>query len=150
MQQRGLTLALLGAMLLFAGSLSAQEGAIKYRQAIMKAVSGHAGAVAQIAYGGVAHTDHLKGHAHALHEVTLLVATTFREKALAEDPPTIAKPEIWQNWGEFEDKVAALVKAAADVAAAAESGGAGAVAGVLDPLWESCKGCHKAFRKKAE
>ena len=126
----------------------AQEGPVKYRQAIMQAVSGHSGAIAQIAYGGVGHTDQLEGHARALAEVTKLVATAFKEKALTEDPPTRAKSAIWEKWSEFDQKAADLGKAAADVAAAAQGGDLGAVAASLDPLWESCKSCHKSFRKK--
>ena len=130
----------------FSTGAFAQEGDVKYRQAIMKTVGGHAGAVAQIAYGGVGHTSHLKGHAHALLEVTKLVVTAFEANAMTEDPPTRAKPEIWAEWDKFKQKANDLEEAAAAVAAAADTGDTGAVAAALDPLWDACKGCHKPYR----
>ncbi|MDJ0956293.1 MAG: cytochrome c [Arenicellales bacterium] len=130
------------------GTANAQEGTVKYRQGLMGAIGGHAEAIAQIAYGGVDYTDHLVGHTEALKALTTLVLTAFREEAITEDPPTRAKEEIWQEWPKFEGYVNDLEQAAADVAKTAAGGDVGAVAGSLDPLWDSCKGCHESFRKR--
>ena len=81
-------------------------------------------------------------------EVTKLVTTAFKDKVITEDPPTRAKLAIWEKWSEFEEKAGDLEQAAAAIAEAAASGDTGAVATALDPLWDSCKGCHKASRAK--
>jgi cytochrome c556 len=129
-------------------SVAAQEGAVKYRQGIMKAVGGHSGAIAEIAYGGVAFKEQLAGHTHALLELSKLVTMAFKEKALTEDPPTRSKPDIWDKWSEFEEKAAAFGEAATALDAAAKGGDLEAVAKALDPLWDACKGCHEPFRAK--
>ena len=138
------------ASLAFSGTVNAQEGTVKYRQGLMGAIGGHAEAIAQIAYGGVGYSDHLTTHTEGLKVLTTLVLTAFREEALTEDPPTRAKPEIWQDWSEFEGYVNDLQQAATDVAKTAAGGDMGAVAGSLDPLWDSCKGCHDSFRKRRQ
>lgn len=150
MQNKKVTLPFLFLAVAFSAALSAQEGAVKYRQAIMKSVAGHAGAIAQIAYGGVAFKDHLNGHITALVEASKLVPVVFQEKAMTEDPPTRAKPDIWEKWSEFEEKANDFERAVAGVSQAADGGDLGAVAASLDPLWDSCKGCHKPFRVKQE
>lgn len=150
MTKRKLTLPLTVLALTLSALVSAQEGSVKYRQAIMMTVGGHAGAVAQIAYGGVPYQDYLAGHAHALAEVSKQVTIAFKEQAMTEDPPTRAKAAIWEEWDEFEAKAGDMEKAAAAVAEAAESGDTEAVAAKLDPLWDTCKGCHKKFRRKQE
>ena len=150
MTKKKLSLPLMLLVLMFSVSLSAQEGPVKYRQSVMRAVGGHAGAVAEIAYGGVPHKEYLAGHAHALHEVSKQVTIAFKEQAMTEDPPTRAKAAIWEEWDEYEAKAGDMEKAAAAVAQAAESGDPEAVAAKLDPLWDACKGCHKKFRKKEE
>lgn len=128
--------------------LNAQEGDVKYRRSVMAAVGGHAGAIAEIAYGAVPHTDQLAMHAQALHTLSTTIVTAFREQAMTEDPPTGAKPEIWEKWDEFEQKVADLERTSAAVAKAAAEGDEIGVAESLDPMWDSCDGCHKVFRKK--
>ena len=76
------------------------------------------------------------------------VATAFKAEVITDDPPTAAKPDIWAKWPEFEEKTAELEAAIAGIAKAAAGGDLGAVAGSLDPLWDACKGCHKAFKVK--
>lgn len=129
--------------------LHAQEGDVKYRKAIMGAIGGHAGAVAEIAYGGVPYKDQLAQHAQALNELSALIVTAFREQAITEDPPTRARPEIWEKWEEFEAKAAELEKTSAVVAKAAAEEDEIGVAEGLDPMWDACDGCHKSFRKKS-
>ena len=134
-------------LLSVAGGVHADEqGSIKYRQALMNANAGHAAAVAQIASGGVAFQDQLKGHAHALAEVAKWVAPAFKEKALAGK--TRAKEEIWSDWNDFESKAKAFADASAKVSAAADAGDMAAVGDGLNAVFDACKSCHKKFRKK--
>jgi len=130
------------------GSASAQEGPIKYRKGVMAAIGGHADAIAQIAYGGADQGAHLTAHADAFEALSKMVAAAFEENAIAGgDVKTRAKDDIWENWSDYQSKADALSKAAADFAAAARSGGKD-VATKLDPVWDSCKGCHKKYRAR--
>ncbi len=53
-----------------AGAVQADEGMIEYRQSIYKAVGGYTGAIAGIVKGEVPFKDDVKGHAHALAELS--------------------------------------------------------------------------------
>lgn len=133
----------------FAAGVLAQEGPIKYRQGVMKAIGGHAGAIAQISYGGVGHSAHLTTHADAMESLTKMVVTAFEEDAMpTADVPTRAKEKIWKDFSDFKAKTDDMIKAAADYAATARAGKTDMLAAKLDPLWDSCKGCHKEFRAK--
>ncbi len=136
-------------LLMLSTSVFAQEGPIKYRQGVMKAIGGHATGIAQIAYGEVGHRAHLATHTEALQALTKMVTIAFKEDAIpTEDAPSRAKPEIWQNWRDFEKKTEDMVKAVTDYATAARTGDANVMATKLDAVWDSCKGCHKKYRKK--
>ncbi len=139
----GLGLALLGA----AGSATAAaEGAIKYRQSVMMSVGGHTGAIAQIVFGKVEHRDHLSGHAHALAELAKYVNGAFKERAAKGK--TRAKPAIWKDWSGFQAKARDFEGAAADFAAATRSGGD--LPAAFKAMTETCKACHKEYRKKRQ
>lgn len=136
----------LGAMLLALPLAAAadDEGDIKYRQAVMKGIAGHAGAIAQIAKGKVSHTDALQGHAHALLELSRLVPAAFRNQTSGESR---AKAGVWSDQAGFDGKAGEFERAAAATAEAAE-GGPDAVKATLGALFDTCKGCHKDYREK--
>lgn len=146
---RVLTLILTVAMITLTGGAIAQEGPIKYRKGVMKAIGGHADAIAQISYGGVSHSAHLVDHATAFEALSKMITVAFEEDAMASgDVKTRAKEEIWKNSSDYQAKADALVKAAGDFAAAARAGESN-IAAKLDPVWDSCKGCHKKYRAKS-
>ena len=128
-------------------SVSADENAaIKYRQAVMKAVGGHMGGAVAIIKGKVPYKDDLVVHATGLNDMANLAANAFKQKT--EGGKTRAKPEIWENSDDFSDKLGALKKATAAFLAAAKSGGPAAAGAKLGAVGDSCKGCHKKFRAK--
>ena len=144
-----ITFCLSMALLALSAGVFAQEGPIKYRKGVMKAIGGHAAGIAQITYGGVGHSAHLATHTDSLQALTKMIGTAFKENAKpTEDVTTRAKPNIWQNWSDFEKKTDDLVKAVAAYAATARAGDKQMMAAKLDGVWDACKGCHKKYRKK--
>jgi len=72
--------------------------------------------------------------------------TLFPESSMeGGDPPTRAKPEIWQDKDGFEAAAANLVEAA-DAAAAAAAEGQEAFASALGPVGQACGDCHETYR----
>jgi cytochrome c556 len=126
------------------GVAADDEGDIKYRQAVMKGVAGHAGAIAQIAKGKVSHSAALKGHTHALLELSKLVPSAFKNKTMGESR---SKGGVWSDWSGFDGKAGEFERAALAVDKAAAQG-PGAVKGKLGALFDTCKGCHKEYREK--
>jgi cytochrome c556 len=139
------------ALLPLSAGTFAQEGPIKYRKGVMKAVGGHATGIAQITHGGVGHSAHLATHTDGLQALSKMIVTAFKEDAKpTEDVTTRAKPDIWQNWSDFEAKAEDLVKATAAYAATARTGDKDMTVAKLEGVWDACKGCHKKYRKKKD
>ena len=124
----------------------AQEGAIKHRQAIMKAVGGHMGAMGSILKGYVGFKGDLKGHAHAMAELSKIVERVFPEGS--DFGETRALEAIWEKPKEFKAAVSAFQTQAATLAKVAEGGDMKAFGAQFKNLGEACGGCHKKFREK--
>ncbi|CDH43892.1 MAG: cytochrome c [Candidatus Competibacteraceae bacterium] len=60
---------------------------------------------------------------------------------------TEAKPEIWTNWDKFEAKMNDFQQEAAKLTEVAKGGNEGAIKAQFGKTAETCKACHKAFRK---
>ena len=123
------------------------EGTIKYRQSIMKVVGGHFGAIFQLAKGKVDYPGQLVIHANGLASTSKQVVQAFETRT--EGGKTRSKAEIWQDFDGFKAKAQDFVKAAGELNAAVGSGDQAAVAEKLDATLDTCKSCHKKFRKKA-
>ena len=60
---------------------------------------------------------------------------------------TEAKAEIWSNWSGFEAKMSDFQKEAAKLAEVAKGGDPAAIKAQFGKTAETCKACHKEFRK---
>ncbi len=128
-------------------SVSADEkAAIKYRQAVMKAVGGHMGGSVAIIKSQVPYKDDLVAHATGLNDMANIAANAFKQRT--EGGKTRAKSEIWEDADDFSEKIEEMKKATAAFLAAARSGGPAAAGAKLGAVGDTCKGCHKKFRTK--
>ena len=122
------------------------EDVIKYRQSVMKAVGGHTGAAGAIVQGKVDYKSDLAEHAHALQVLTRDIPGLFPKDS--DFGETRAKDGVWKDRTNFE-KHAKDAKAKADAfAKAAKGGDQKAIVASFKELGESCKACHKEFRKE--
>lgn len=124
------------------------EDIIKYRQNMMHAIGGHTAAAGAIVQGKVDYKNQLPEHAHALLTLTSDIPALFPKGS--DFGNTKAKDEVWSNRAEFEkhakdakDKVAAFAKSV-------QGGNQQAIAASFKEMGESCKACHKDFRKKED
>jgi cytochrome c556 len=122
------------------------EDFIKYRQSVMKVNGGNINGVVAIIKGKVPYKDDLVAHATGLHEMAMILPNAFKQKTTGGD--TRAKPEIWEDWDDFQQKIKDFQSASADLLSAAKSGGPQAAGAKLGAVGDSCKGCHKKFRAK--
>lgn len=63
-------------------------------------------------------------------------------EAREDDPKSEAKPVIWENWADFQDKAAALET----VLASTEIDGFDGLAPALTDLGLACKACHDLYK----
>lgn len=128
-------------------SVSADEGdAIKYRQSVMKANGGHIGGAVAIIKGKVPYKDDLVAHATGLSDMAKILPNAFKQKTTGGD--TRAKPEIWDNAADFQQKIKDFQSATAELLAAATSGGPEAAGAKLGAVGDACSACHKKYREK--
>ena len=128
-------------------SVNADDAAaIKYRQAVMKAVGGHMGGSVAIIKGQVPFKDDLVAHARGLNDMANLTANAFKQETFGGK--TRAKDNIWEDATGFNQQVEDFKKATAAFLSAAESGGPEAAGAKLGAVGDTCKGCHKKYRAK--
>ena len=121
------------------------KGTIQYRQNYMNAIGGHTGALRRLKDGRFSAEGHLQMHSEALSELTRDIALLFPEGTGAGK--TDAKPEIWENWSDFEARAGESQQAAQALLDAVESGDGAAIDARFGELTDTCKACHRPFRK---
>ena len=121
------------------------KGTIQYRQNYMNAISGHTGAMRRLKDGRFSAEGHLQMHSEALSRLTRDIALLFPEGTGAGK--TDAKPEIWENWSDFEARAGESQQAAQALLDAVEAGDGAAIDARFGELTDTCKACHRPFRK---
>lgn len=143
--------ACLGALFAMSGAVltafaATEEDTIKYRQAVMKSVGGHMGAIAQIVRGKVDHKEDLAYHAEAISRAMDDVVKLFPKGS--DFGETRALSAIWEKAADFKQKSEDSRSAAAAFAAAARSGSQSDIGPKFKGLADSCKACHKDYREE--
>ena len=63
---------------------------------------------------------------------------------------SLALPEIWMNFSDFQQKASDLQTAATALADATQANGFEASKGMVQAVGQSCGGCHRPYRKRDE
>ena len=121
------------------------KGTIQYRQNYMNAISGHTGALRRLKDRRFSAEGHMQMHIEALAKLTRDIALLFPEGTATGK--TDAKPEIWENWPDFVARADESRQAAQALLDAVQSGNAEAIDARFGELGQTCKDCHRPFRK---
>lgn len=132
-------------LLLFAGPVLANDGAIEHRKAIYQAIGGHMKGMVAVLKGQVPHTENLGPHAKAIAALSQMVENVFPPDS--DFGETRAKMDIWKNQADFKEKISAFQKAAADLAATDPSD-MKAFGSAVGALGKTCKSCHDKYREE--
>lgn len=124
-----------------AGALGDEEEIIKYRKNVMKAYAGHMAAAGAIVQGKVKASA--ANHAKALEATTQDMAAMF--PAGSDFGETNALDTVWSKRADFEKKAK---DSQAKAAAFAKAAGGADAAAKFKELSDSCKACHKDYRKE--
>ena len=133
------------------------NGMIKYRQSVMKALAGHTGAVNRLVRGQVPLMDQLEMHATAARDIAGTISTLFPAESIPPDAEfagatvaTESLPAISEKPEEFEKAAQETIDATETLLKAVQAGNQEELPAAFKQVGESCKGCHKKFRKKKE
>jgi cytochrome c556 len=129
---------------LHVGAETTAEDALKYRQSIMTALKGHAGALSMQARGLAGDPDHVVKHADAIAGLIAELHTVFQEGSNVEDSEAL--PVIWDDAEGFAEALTTAEQAASALSEAATSNDLQAIDGAFMNVGKACKGCHESFR----
>jgi cytochrome c556 len=120
-----------------ADAIAARQKLMKEQGAAMKSINDKVKAGQQQAIGPDVQT---------LVETSKRITSLFPPGSL--DPATSrAKPEIWQQWPQFEANAKTLQSKATQLAATSQTGSAAAASAAVADLGKTtCSTCHDAFR----
>lgn len=145
--QIGLTSFLLAASFsLFAES--EPEDIIKYRQNGMKASAAHMASMAAIIQGKVSYSAQLADHAKAVQALNKNIPALFPDGS--DFGETKALDAVWKDKADFAKRAKDTEAKSAALAQAVKGGDPKLYEPKFKELSESCKACHKDFRKKEE
>jgi cytochrome c556 len=116
------------------------EGPILDRHELMEEIGGQAKKIGNALKSGK--TEEIPAAADTIRVDAARMLALFPPDSV--DPLSRAKPAIWENWNEFEALAKDFEKSAAELAAAARTGGDVAVAS--KKMFHQCKTCHEGFR----
>lgn len=124
------------------------EDFIKYRQKVMGSLGANMGGIGDILKQGLPLKGNIGHHAAAINATAKNIVAAF-EKQVTEGA-TDAKPDIWAEWSEFQQKVKDLEEQSAKLMNVAMSSGMDGLGDEVKALGKTCGGCHKPYRKPKE
>lgn len=124
------------------------EDAYEYRESIMTALKGHAGAISRQARGLAGDSDYVANHAKAIANLGAELHTIFAEGSNVEESE--AMPAIWDEPEKFAEALGNAKEAMAALGEVADGGDMEAIGNAFMNVGEACKGCHDSFREDSE
>jgi len=128
-----------------AAAVDEPENVIAYRQSVMTAINGHAGAIVAVVKGQVSFIEHVAAHARGINAMSKLIPGLFPKGTdNFEFADTRALPDIWQDRPRFEAAAKDLERESAKLVEVA------AIGTQLQKVGEACGSCHKPFRAEKD
>jgi cytochrome c556 len=132
-----------------AGTVFAGPGDIAYRQAVMKAVGGHMGAMNTILKGQGGDMKNFAMHANAMAGLAAAAQGAFPKNSSKMEGKTEALDAIWDKADAFAKVNKDFMTYADKLAAATKGGDKATMAAAMGALGKNaCKACHTDFREK--
>ena len=122
------------------------EDIIKYRQNVMKANGAHMAAAAAIINGKVDFKGQLGDHTKALQTINKDITSLFPKDSDFGD--TKALDAVWKNGADFQKSAKIAAQKADALAKTVAAGDSKSYAARFKELSDSCKSCHKDYRKE--
>ena len=124
------------------------EDAYEYRESVMTALKGHAGAISRQARGLAGDSDYVANHAKAIANLGAELHTIFQEGSNVEGSEAMAA--IWDDPEKFAEALGNAEDAMDALGEVAEGGDMEAIGNAFMNVGKACKGCHDSFREEHE
>ena len=128
---------------------SPEYQAFEFRDGAMHALAWKVGKLRAMAQGDIP-VDNAVALKNARDTATLagMIPDGFIPNSIVKG--SLALPEIWMNFSDFQQKANDLQMAASALADATQANGFEASKGMVQAVGQSCGACHRPFRKKTE
>jgi len=128
---------------------SPEYQAFQFRDGMMHALAWKVGKLRAMA-GGDIPVDNAAALKHARDTAALagMLADGFIPNSIVKG--SVALPDIWKNFSDFQQKASDLQTAATALADATQANGFEASKGMVQAVGQSCGGCHRPYRKRDE
>jgi cytochrome c556 len=126
-----------------------EYAAFEFRHGLMEAIAWKVAQVRGMEQGEIpSDAAALAKHARDVAAMAGMIVEGFIPNSAVEG--SSALPEIWTNMADFQQKAADLQNAAQALADAAAQNGFEAAKGLVQPVSQSCGGCHRPYRRRDE
>jgi cytochrome c556 len=131
-----------------AGYATEAEDAITYRQAVFTIMEWHWTPLAEMVKGRQPfNAEQFVYHVEIIDMMNKLPLEAFIP-GTDRGEKTKARPEIWENWGDFKNKMATMQQETSRLLTAAKSGNIDSVRTSFVATAQACKACHDEYRNK--
>lgn len=121
---------------------------VKYREASMKVMGGHMGALSAIVKGEVPFNDQMLAHAEGLLAMSKTIPSAFPAGTGPDKVPSESKPAIWKEWDKFVAASKTMETESAKLVELAKAGNYDAAKAQFANVGKACGSCHDAYRQK--
>jgi cytochrome c556 len=119
--------------------------AYEYRHGLMHVIGFKMGRIRAMSEGDLPADDAvLREYANDLSALATMITEGFPEGSGVTG--SRALPDIWQNWGDFEQKAQDFESATVALADAADSGTVASAQSAIQNTAQACGGCHRPYR----
>ena len=123
------------------------EAATTYRQSLFQLVRSNMAPLGGMAKGAIPFDqDVIATNAMRLEQLADMMSDYLVVDTRKFDVDTEAKDEIWENWADFEGKIANLKSAAENLSSVAEAGDESKYRAAIGQVGGACKGCHDDYK----
>jgi cytochrome c556 len=128
---------------------SPEYQAFQFRDGVMHSLAWKVGKLRAMAQGEIP-VDNAVALKNAKDAAALagMLADGFIPNSIVKG--SLALPEIWMNFSDFQQKANDLQTAATALADATQANGFEASKGMVQAVGQSCGGCHRPYRKRTE
>ncbi len=121
--------------------------ATEYRKALFQLVRSNMAPLGGMAKGAISFDqDVIATNALRLEQLADMMSDYLMVDTRKFDVDTGAKDDIWENWSDFEGKVANLKSAAENLSSVAAAGDESKYRAAIGQVGGACKGCHDDYK----
>lgn len=123
------------------------SAAVKYRQALLQLIRSNMGPLGAMAKGHIPFdAQKMQTNGKRIEQLATMMPDYFSTDTSAYKLASDAKPEIWQNQEDFNNKINDLLMAARNLQVVASDGDESKFRAAVGGVGRTCKGCHDEYK----